>query len=174
MGLFKKKTKKKSDAEEWDEVYEWGIKNAQDEEMKRYYECQADKQYQASLSAFYSLETEILETYSVLTNVGSFNSEAGDKLIDRCVAAIELDNSIREKRDYYDKSKYEYSIPHKILSMVYEKRGDYQRAAVVCVLAIEKGYTKDSTNGGMRGRLARMIKKGDLPISDQMKDILNI
>ena len=171
MGLFKKK---KSNADLIDNVVAWSIKNAQDEETKRYYEAQADKQYQAALSALYALETEIQETYSVLTNVGSFNSEAGDKLVERCVAAIELDNSIREKRDYYDKSKYEYSVPHKILSMVYEKRGEYQRAAMVCVLAIEKGYTKDSTNGGMRGRLARMIKKGNLPISEQMKEILNI
>lgn len=174
MGLFKKKTKKKSDAEVWDEVIARGIETAQDEDTKRYFEGQADKQYQAALSASYAIETEIKETYSVITNVGSFGGEAGDKLIDRCVEAINLDDSIREKRAYYDRNKYEYSTPHKILSMVYEKREDYQRAAMVCVLAIEKGYTKDGTNGGMRGRLARMIKKGDLPISEQMKEILNI
>ena len=171
MGLFRKK---KKDAALVDAVIEWGKKNAETEEMKRYYEAQADKQYQAARSAYYELLTEIKETYAVINNVGSFVSEAGDRLIDRCVTAIEIDNSTREKRDYYDSANFEYSEPHKVLSMVYEKRGEYQRAAMVCVLAIQEGYTKDGTNGGMRGRLARMIKKGNLPISDQMKEILNI
>ena len=175
MGLFDKlRRKKKTDAEVLDEVIAWGRKIEQDPEMRRYYEAQADKQYQAARSAFYDLSAEINETYSVLTNVGSFVGEDGDKLIERCVAAINIDNSIREKRNYYENTKYEACEPYKVLSMVYEKRGEYQRAATVCVLAIENGYTKDGTNGGMRGRLARMIKKGDLPLSDNIKAILNI
>lgn len=174
MGLFKKKVKKKTDAEQWDEVIEYGLKTAQDEDSRRYYGALADKQYQAALSEYFALITEIKETYTVINNVGSFTGEAGDRLIARCVEVINLESSIAEKRAYYDNVKHEFSDPHKVLSMVYEKRGDYQRAATVCVLAIQRGYTKDGTNGGMRGRLARMIKKGDLPISDQMREILNI
>ena len=170
MGLFDKwKRKKKTD-----EVIAWNLNNAQDEEMRRYYEAQADKEYQAARSAFYELTAEIKETYTILSNVGSFAGADGDKLIERCSAAIELDDFIREKRDYYDSAKYEYCEPYKILSMVHEKRGDYQRAAITCVLAIQNGYTKDGTSGGMRGRLARMIKKGNLPISENMKEILNL
>lgn len=176
MGLFKKKKKvpEKPAASTFDEVYEWGIKNAQSEEERRYYEAQADKQYQAAQAEYCALLTEIKETYTVINNVSSFSSEAGDRLLDRCVEGVNMENYLSEKWAYYDSAKHEYSEPHKMLSMIYEKRGDYQRAASVCVLAIQKGFTKDGTNGGMRGRLARMIKKGNLPISDQMKEILNL
>ena len=173
MGLFwKKKDKKPGNNSE--DIIAWNIKNAQDEETKRYYEALSDKEYQTTKAEFYAILTEIKETYSVLTNIASFNSEAGDRLINLCAEAIYRDDAIREKRAYYDSSKYEYCEPYKILSMAYEKREDYQRAATVCVVAIQKGYTKDGTSGGMRGRLARMIKKGDLPTSDQMKEILNL
>jgi vacuolar-type H+-ATPase catalytic subunit A/Vma1 len=173
MGLFWKKKDKKAD-NNVEDVIAWNIKNAQDEETRRYYEAQADKEYQTTIAEFYAILTEIKETYSVITNVASFNSEAGDRLIALCAEAIHRDDAIREKRDYYNSTKCEYCEPYKILSMTYEKREDYQRAATVCVLAIQKGYTKDGTSGGMRGRLARMIKKGNLPLSDNMKEILNI
>lgn len=174
MAFFWKKKEEKSRAEIEREVISWQVENAQDEETRRYFEAQADKQYQEALSEFYTLTTTIKETYSVLTNLASYDGGAAERLIARCATAMELDDSIREKRAYYDNAKYEYCEPYKILAMLYEKRGEYQRAAMVCVLAIEKGYTKDGTSGGMRGRLARMIKKGDLPISEQMKEILSI
>jgi hypothetical protein len=173
MWLFGKK-KKKSDDEEWAEIISYGINNAQDEEAKRYYEALADKQYQADLAAFYDLIAEIKETYTVINNVSSFSGEAGNKLIERCVEAINLDNSIKPKRDYYDSNKYEYCEPYKILAMVYEKREEYHKAATVCVFSIHQGYTRDGTSGGMRGRLARMIRKGNLPLTDDYKAILNL
>lgn len=173
MGLFnKKKTRKDTDV--MDEIIKYGLETAQDEQSKRYYGALADKQYQQALTEYCDLITEIKETYTVINNVGSFTSEAGDKLIKRCADAIELDHAISEKRAYYEGRAFDYCEPYKILAMVYEKREDYQHAATVCTLAIQKGYTKDGTSGGMRGRLARMIKKGNLPITDQMKEILNI
>jgi hypothetical protein len=170
MGWFWKK-RQSNNAED---MIARSIRLASTEEDRRYWESQADKEYQAARSLFYDLCTEIKEQYSVINNVGSFDNEEGNKLIASCVEAIYIDDSTREKRDYYDSAKYEYCEPYKILSMVYEKRGEFQRAATVCVMAIDKGYTKDGTNGGMRGRLARMIKKGNLPLSDNMKEILNL
>ena len=177
MGLFdkfKRQRQQKNSDEVMDEIIAWNINNAQDEETRRYYEAQADKQYQAALSAFYAISTEIKETYTVINNVSSFVGADGDNLIERCFAAINLDNSIKEKRDYYDSAKYEYCEPYKILAMVHEKRGDYHRAATTCLSALQNGYTRDGTSGGMRGRLARMIKKGNLQITEEMREKLNI
>lgn len=181
MGFFskwkqnkQKQQEQKNNDEVMDDIIAWGINNAQDEASRRYYEAQADKQYQADLAAFCALSNEIKETYTVINNVSSFTGADGDSLIERCFDAIDLDNSIREKRDYYDTAKYEYCEPYKILAMIHEKRGDYQRAAITCLLSLQNGYTRDGTNGGMRGRLARMIKKGNLPLTDEMKEKLNI
>lgn len=173
MWLFGKK-KKKSDEEEWAEVISYGANNAQDEESKRYYEALTDREYQANLSILYDLITEIKETYTVINNVSSFSSEAGDRLIDRCADAINLDIELAAKRRYYQEAEVAYSDPAKTLAMVFEKRGEYENAAAVCVLAIENGFTSDGTNGGMRGRLARMIKKGNLALTDDYRKILNL
>lgn len=181
MGLFSKWKQrqqaeqiKKTDEEIQAEVNAWHIETAKTEEDRRYWEGQADKQYQADRAAFYDMIAKIREMYSVINTVGSFSETAGDNLIELCNAAIELDDSTRAKRDYYEGSECEYSDAHKTLAMVWEKRGDYERAAAACVDAIQKGYTRDGTSVGMRGRLARMIKKGGLPLTDGMKEILGL
>lgn len=167
-------SRKKRDTDPADEVIEWGLKNASNDEAKRYYEAQADKQYQGDLSQYYNLVTEIRELYSVINTVGSFTDPSADKLIDKCAAAIVLDVKLKEKREYYESRIFDMSEPAKTLTMVFEKRQEYETAAGVCTLAIENGFTADGTNGGMRGRLARMIKKGNLPLTDELKTILNL
>lgn len=178
MNLFKRKKKEKvvekTHEEIMDEIHEYGLKNAKNEAERRYYEAQMDKEYQYALSSYYSIVEEIRETYTVINNLSSFDSEAGDKLVERCIRAINIDDLIRDKRDYYDSATYEYCDPYKILCMIFEKREEYKWAASVCVASIQKGYTKDGTSGGMRGRLARIIKKGGLPLTEEMKEILNL
>ncbi len=164
----------KTHEEIMDEINAWGAENSEDEEARRYYRGQLDKQYQADLSAFFDMIAKIREMYTVINTVASFSDAAGDNLIELCNAAIELDDSIRAKREYYDGFTCDYSDAYKTLAMVWEARGDYERAALVCVSAIQKGYTRDGTSGGMRGRLARMIKKGGLPLTEGMKDILGL
>ncbi len=142
--------------------------------LQLYDEAQRDKAYQKKLTQFFELLTQIQEAYSVINNVGSFSDDAGNALIERCAKAIELESEIREKRNYYENYVFDMSTPCKLLAMVFEKRCEYQRAATICVYAIENGYTNDGTKGGMRGRLARMIKKGNLPLTDNIKNILNL
>ena len=137
-------------------------------------ECQADAEYQSDLNTFYALLTHIREMYSVIGSVGSFSDEAGGRLIDSCAEAIEIEEKIREKREYYENTHFEMSEPRKTLAMIYEKRGDYEHAANVCAFAIRSGYPKDGTDGGMRGRMARMIKKGNLPLTDAYKEVLGL
>lgn len=137
-------------------------------------EAHADTEYQNKLTQFYDLLSNIREKYSVINSVGSFSDESGDKLIQLCTEAMALELEIKEKREYYENHVFTTSEPCKTLAMIYEKRGEYQRAATICVYAIECGYTLDGTTSGMRGRLARMIKKGNLPLTDELKKILDL
>ena len=142
--------------------------------LKLYDEAHTDTEYQNKLSKFYDLINKIRETYSVINSVGSFSDTAGDNLIQLCAEAITIEDDIKEKREYYEDCTFEMSEPCKTLAMIFEKREEYQRAATICVYAIQGGYTSDGTKSGMRGRLARMIKKGNLPLTDELKNILNI
>lgn len=142
--------------------------------LQLYDEAQADAEYQRKLSQLYALLTHIQEAYSVINNVDSFSDTAGDNLIESCAKAMSIEADIRKKREYYENQVFDMSPPCKTLAMIFEKRCEYQRAATICVYAIENGYTNDGTKGGMRGRLARMIKKGDLPLTDNLKNILNL
>lgn len=142
------------------------------EYWKRWAEANADAEYQSDLNTFHALLTHIREMYSVINSVGSFSDEAGDRLIDSCAAAIEIEVEIKEKREYYENTHFEMSEPCKTLAMILEDRKEYHHAAAVCVYAIQNGFPKDGTNGGMRGRLARMIKKGNLPLTDELKELL--
>lgn len=142
--------------------------------LRLYDEAHADTQYQQDLKEFYALLAHIREMYSVIGSVGSFSDEAGGRLIDSCAEAIEIEEKIREKREYYEDTHFDMSEPRKTLAMIYEKRGDYERAANICAFAIRSGYPKDGTDGGMRGRMARMIKKGNLPLTDAYKEVLGL
>lgn len=142
--------------------------------LQRYDEKQADKTYLNKEAKYYELTMKINEAYSVINNVGSFSDAAGDNLIKMCIDALDIEADIKEKREYYENHIFDMSPICKTLAMIYEKRGEYQRAATMCVYAIENGYPSDGTKGGMRGRLARMIKKGDLPLTDNLKNILNL
>lgn len=137
-------------------------------------EAHADTEYQQNLERYNAIMSTVYEKYSVINAVGSFLSDEGNALITLCAEAINIEIQIKEKRDYYQSFKFEVSEPCKYLAMIYEKRGEYERAATICVFAIENGFAKDGTKGGMRGRLARMIKKGDLPLTDNIKNILNL
>lgn len=142
--------------------------------LRLYDEAQRDKEYQKKLTQYYELITQIQEAYSVINSLGAFSGNAGDNLIESCAEAIGLELDIRGKRQYYENQVFDMSPACKTLAMILEKRCEYQRAATICVYAIENGYANDGTKGGMRGRLARMIKKGNLPLTDNLKTILNL
>lgn len=142
--------------------------------LQLYDEAHADTEYQKKLSQYYDLLNQIKETYSVINNLGSFSDPEGDKIIEICADALGIEADIREKMQYYENRVLDMSPTCKTLAMVFEKRGEYQRAATICAYAIENGYISDGTTGGMRGRLARMMKKGNLPLTDNLKTLLNL
>lgn len=174
MGLFDKRKQKAAEreAEQAREpsAHEIEYRNA----LRLYDEAHADISYQHDLIRCYDLLTKIREDYSVINSLSSFDSELADRLIDNCATTIIFETKLKDKREYYENRKFDISEGAKILAMVFEKRGEYDNAAAVCVMATENGFPADGTKGGMRGRLARMIKKGNLSITDEMKKILEI
>lgn len=179
MGLFFKKKKKDPEPtpqppkDEY-ELYAEFAKFAKDEESKKYYTAQADREYQTDLKKLYALYDKIRERYTVINNVGSFFDASADMLIADCLEAFDLNMKTREKAKYYGLELVTMATELKTLAMVYEKRQEYNQAAMFCAMAIENGFTSDGTAGGMRGRLARMIKKGNIELTDQLRDILEI
>lgn len=170
MGLFKKIKEKKEAKERIPSFHEQEYINS----LRLYDEAHADVQYQIDLTRFYDLLNEIREMYSVINSIDSFSNDSGDRLVAKCKQATNLEFAIRKKREYYEDTRFEISEPLKTLAMVCEKRGDYQGAAEACIIAIKNGFTADGTKSGMRGRLARMIKKGNLPLTDDIKQLLNL
>lgn len=171
MGLFDFIKKKPDKASQPQTQY---VPQFKDETEKRWYEARADKQYQEDLHRYYALCEKINERYTVQNTVGSFSDESANVLIAECVEAFELNMKLKEKMEYYEGTEFKSSPVLKTLAMVYEKRGEFERAATICVMAIESGFPADGTAGGMRGRLARMIKKGGLELTEPLRKILEI
>ena len=78
-------------------------------------------------------------------------------------------------RDMY--VKY-YQVPldtdvFKIYAMFLEKQGRYLDAARVCARALNLGFPNDGTQGGMAGRLVRMVKKAGGETTNEIEDALN-
>lgn len=69
--------------------------------------------------------------------------------------------------------KYNQSIPlgapaFERLAIIYERQGRYEEAIAVCVEAIDCGIEDTKYNQ----RIARLVKKADLDISEEIKETL--
>lgn len=114
---------------------------------------------------YYKGLEKIEERYSVLYNMGIIDGSEVDIFIGMCK------QNIREYRLFVELLKKEglelpLSVPaYKRLAMVYEKQARYEEAISICAEAIRMGAVDDGTKGRMRGRLARLIRKynGDVP-----------
>lgn len=61
----------------------------------------------------------------------------------------------------------------KTYALFLEREGRYVEAATVCVRALDQGFPNDGTQGGMAGRLVRMIKKAGGETTNEIEDALN-
>ena len=82
-------------------------------------------------------------------------------------------------RAYAFKRPYEhyYSQPlyadvFKIYAIFLEREGRYVDAATVCARALRWGFPNDRTQGGMKGRLMRLVKKAGGEINGEIEDAL--
>ena len=121
---------------------------------------------------YYDLMQKINDEYKALNKKGEFGGKAGSDLILHCKRASAL---FLELVPIWE--KYEIFIPVCSVfakhAMIHEKRGEYDKAAAVCVVAIRAGLSDDGTKGGMKARLKRMIKKGNLKPTKDVIDLLS-
>lgn len=121
---------------------------------------------------YYTMLQKLEDRYKELNNAGSFAGRPGSNLISLCqdTAALFL-----ELVPLWQ--KYEEPIPRcpafSRQAMIHEKREEYEKAAAVCVVAIRAGFPDDGTKGGMPARLKRMIKKGNLHLSEDVMDLIS-
>lgn len=134
-----------------------------------------DHQFQMDNLNYNELLRDIESDYSVLNTIQGFSGPDGDKLIQKCFEALKLLVRLVPKWDMYYNHVLPRNVPaFKRLAMIYEKRGEYEAAANICVNAIKSGFPADGSKAGMRGRLARMIKKGNLETTPEMQECLTI
>lgn len=132
-----------------------------DRKRDLYMEAWQDDQFRSLQSQYYKLIEEIENDYTVFIN-GLGGDGAGTKLENKCIQGTILFHELVPFWNKYEQVIPNSSPPFKRLSMLREKRGDYEGAALACVQQMRLGAFGDSSKGGMRGRLARVIKKGDL------------
>lgn len=131
-----------------------------------------DTEYQRLIHEYYNMCGKIEETYSVINSMNAFDKPAGDTFIRLCRKTIGIVENLYPKWEMYNQVPFACDI-YKRLSMAYEKRGEYRKSANVCLEAINIGFKSDGTNGGYLGRMVRMLKKGKLEPTEDMKRILS-
>lgn len=147
---------------------------AYQESVRRIEQSYNDSSYQTKLAQYYSMIEKANERYSVLNTLNLFMSDQALALIELCTECIELEAEIKTKREYYENHIFDMSPPYKMLAMIYDKRGDYEKVVSTCMQAIKNGYPADNTKGGMRGRMAKALKRGKIEITDEIKAVLGI
>lgn len=126
-----------------------------------FFQAWHDQEHQGNLCEYYALIQEIESDYSVFIN-GMGGEEAGEKLEEKCLRGMMLFAALVQSWQKYQQQLPSSSPPFKRLSMLREKKGDYVGAATVCIQQMRLGVFGDSTKAGMRGRLARLIRRGKL------------
>lgn len=144
------------------------------EDLRRIEESYKDSSYQRKLKKYFELIEQANEKYSVLNSLGILSGEKASDLIELCRSCIKVEADIKAKREYYENCTFPVSPPYKLLAMIYEKRCEYDNVISTCVEAIRAGYATDGTKGGMRGRIARAIKKGTIELTEDLRAVLEI
>lgn len=143
-------------------------------EIKLWQEMKSDKVYCKLKSENDKLHEEIEADYAVLSSLDICGGPQMDAFIRKCTKAMSTVELLMPMWKKYGQPLPTMCIPAKRLSMAYEKCGDYNNAAAICAQAIKKGWPDDGTKGAMRGRLARLVKKGNLPITPEIQQLLSI
>lgn len=110
--------------------------------------------------------------YSVLLNGNLLQTPKAIELITLIQADIDIAPEWRqmniEMSKLYGHAPQKYYPAFVRMALVYEKRGEYEKAILVCQNAISLGFDNDKTKGGMQGRIARLCKKANLNVLDYL------
>ena len=147
-----------------DEMY---VSDEERHKREMFHQQMNDEEYKTALKEYFDAMEKMNHQWSVIYNLKDYSSKRAERFEIMCAQQIDRFLTINQKW-----SQYENPAPRtdafKLLSILYERQGRIDDAANVCLKSIEYGYESDGTKGGMRGRLARLIKKGaDAEIPDE-------
>ena len=118
---------------------------------------------------YYTQMKRVQEAWSVLYNLKAYDSSQGRAFEALCIDNAKNYHAMREAEEGTPlEDDREYSVPaYTRLAMLYERRGEYDKAIEVCVDSIKARWVK-----GEYARLARMIKKSKKEASAEVLALL--
>lgn len=168
MGLFDLFTPKKTEKATTKQTY------TPDPDAVLWDKMMKDKRFQSLQQAYYQACNEIESDSSVLYNLGIISGPKMDELEQKCLHAISSLELLIPLWEKYNQPLPAMCGPARRLAIIREKQERYADAAAICGKALKLGMPDDGTKGGMRGRLAKMIRKGNLEITPEMESFLEI
>lgn len=123
-----------------------------------------ENKYSEILTQHYLFLEQENMLYSTAINLPSIKNDITEKCINICKKDIDLADAIKQYNIESAKiSKTEVTIPRYpafyYLTQLYDRLGLIDEAIKICQMAIELGYFRDNSKGGMPARLARLLKK---------------
>lgn len=127
------------------------------------------RKYDPILKKHFALHEEIGQAYSAANNYTGFDSKEMLLCVQKCNEDFELIPDVlefyRKEKKIYNKYGIErpdytacpYSVKRMLIIM--EKMNKYDDALILCQWALDHGLTRDGTEGGIIGRMARINKK---------------
>lgn len=143
-----------------------------DADMRIFLAMQNDKTYRALTLRSFNLQQSIESDYSVLINLGITSGPKINAFAHKCTKSMNLLETLAPYEAKYHQPPTTYCVAAKRLAMIYERCENYDAAADVCVHALKRGWYDDGTKASMRGRLAKLIRKGSLNITPDMMEFL--
>lgn len=127
------------------------------------------------IDKYYKGMEEIEAMWSVMYNLKIVSGEQADIFINKCYENLaDLQNMLQAERKYGFGGEMPFRVPAYVrLAMLYEKQENYEKAINICVEAIRAGATNDGNKGKMYGRLARLIRKSGITVSDDILLLTN-
>ena len=171
--FFKKKNRDKQ-IEEYMQSDEY--KRMREEALKdvfsdmEFYESAEYERIRTLQDSYYEQMEKIQEAWSVLYNLKAYDSEMADQFESACMEDIRRYPEMRKAEEGTPvEDDHDLSVPaYTRLAMLYERRKDYDAAIETCVASIRAKGVK-----GEYARLARMIKKSEKPIGDDVMALLD-
>jgi hypothetical protein len=136
--------------------------NVVDEENDNLLSFAVYRKYQKIISRHFELTESIKIKYSIAINQPTIFNKHAEECEELCLEDIQIAPIYKQYLDEAsseEKTFYGMYPSFSILAKLYEKENKLDKAMVICASAIKLGFLIDQSDGGMQGRLARLIKK---------------
>ena len=149
------------------ETSEQRLKEAEatgNERQAKYYRGQLDEGYQRVSKDYWHHE-------AMIANMKVDKTVSDAEFEKECEAHMLRAFGFKNMFDEYNDEPLQTNV-FKTYALFLEKRGRYVEAASVCAKALRWGFPNDKTQGGMAGRLVRMVKKSGGETTPEIEDAL--